>query len=80
MILSKCGSAKIEIGTIYIRTMGLTQMLTMSDGKILILEDMETTQKGATKYIKVSITDSAGSRVYLGNILKDDLKRVAKSM
>tara|TARA_B100000900_G_C20385853_1_gene636484 strand:- start:189 stop:371 length:183 start_codon:yes stop_codon:yes gene_type:complete len=60
--------------------MGLTQMLTMSDGKILILEDLETTQKGATKYIKVSITDAAGSRVYLGNILKDDLKRVAKSM
>ncbi len=25
--------------------MGLTQMLTMSDGKILILEDMETTQR-----------------------------------
>lgn len=51
----------------------------MSDGKILTLEDLEQNGK-ITKYIKISISDNSGANVYLGNILKDDLKRIAKSL
>ena len=51
----------------------------MSDGKILTLEDFEISGK-PSKYIKISISDASGANVYLGNILKDDLKRIAKSL
>jgi hypothetical protein len=59
--------------------MGVTHLVTMSDGKILTLEDLEQNGK-ITKYIKISISDNSGANVYLGNILKDDLKRIAKSL
>jgi hypothetical protein len=59
--------------------MGVTHLVTMSDGKILTLEDFEISGK-SSKYIKISIKDSTGANVYLGNILKDDLKRIAKSL
>ena len=51
----------------------------MSDGKILTLEDLELNGK-VSKYIKISISDATGANVYLGNILKDDLKRISKSL
>jgi hypothetical protein len=59
--------------------MGVTHLVTMSDGKILTLEDFEISGK-TSKYIKISISDASGANVYLGNILKDDLKRIAKSL
>ncbi len=59
--------------------MGVTHLVSMSDGKILTLEDLELNGK-VSKYIKISISDNSGANVYLGNILKDDLKRIAKSL
>jgi len=56
--------------------MPVTQHLTMSDGKVFIMEDFGT--KG--EFLKISIADTSGAVVVLGNILKADLKRVAKSL
>ena len=56
--------------------MPVTLHLTMSDGKVFIMEDFGT--KG--EFLKISITDTSGAVVVLGNILKADLKRVAKSL
>ncbi len=57
--------------------MGVTSQLSMSDGKVFIMEDFGN--KG--EFLKISIRDSQGaSTVVLGNILKTDLKRVAKSL
>lgn len=57
--------------------MAVTSQLSMSDGKVFIMEDFGN--KG--EFLKISIRDSQGaSTVILGNILKTDLKRVAKSL
>ena len=49
----------------------------MSDGKVFIMEDFGN--KG--EFLKISIRDTSGdATVVLGNILKSDLKRVAKSL
>jgi|TARA_X000001036_G_C20581082_1_gene766784 hypothetical protein len=57
--------------------MAVTSQLSMSDGKVFIMEDFGN--KG--EFLKISIRDSQGaSTVVLGNILKTDLKRVAKSL
>ncbi len=59
--------------------MGVTHLVSMSDGKILTLEDLELNGK-ISKYIKISISDNSRANVYIGNVLKDDLKRIAKSL
>ena len=57
--------------------MAVTSQLSMSDGKIFIMEDFGT--KG--EYVKVSIRDTKGdATVILGSILKADLKRVSKNL
>jgi|TARA_R110000851_G_scaffold96534_1_gene209491 hypothetical protein len=57
--------------------MAVTSQLSMSDGKVFIMEDFGN--KG--EYVKVSIRDTTGdATVVLGSILKADLKRVAKSL
>ena len=57
--------------------MAVTSQLSMSDGKVFIMEDFGN--KG--EFLKISIRDSQGaSTVVLGNILKTDLKRVTKSL
>ena len=57
--------------------MAVTSQLSMSDGKVFIMEDFGN--KG--EFLKISIRDSQGaSTMVLGNILKTDLKRVAKSL
>ena len=57
--------------------MEVTSQLSMSDGKVFIMEDFGN--KG--EFLKISIRDSQGaSTVVLGNILKTDLKRVEKSL
>jgi len=56
--------------------MAVTSQVTMSDGKLFIMEDFGN--KG--EFLKISISDTSGATVVLGNILKTDLKRVAKSL
>ena len=57
--------------------MAVTTQVSMSDGKVFIMEDFGN--KG--EFLKISIRDTAGdATVVLGNILKSDLKRVAKSL
>jgi len=57
--------------------MAVTTQVSMSDGKVFIMEDFGN--KG--EFLKISIRDTSGdATVVLGNILKSDLKRVAKSL
>jgi predicted RNA-binding protein len=57
--------------------MAVTSQVSMSDGKVFIMEDFGN--KG--EYLKISIRDISGdATVVLGSILKSDLKRVAKSL
>ena len=57
--------------------MAVTSQVSMSDGKVFIMEDFGN--KG--EFLKISIRDISGdATVVLGNILKSDLKRVAKSL
>jgi hypothetical protein len=53
--------------------MAVTSQLSMSDGKVFIMEDFGN--KG--EYVKDTTGDAT---VVLGSILKADLKRVAKSL